>query len=71
MAAYRAGAKTVIFPKENIADLDEVDDVVKNNINFIPAENISTVLENALAGKPRNTKRAQRKIIRADASITG
>ena len=63
MAAYRAGIKTVIFPKENTADLDEVDEVVKKNIRFIPAENISTVLENALAEKP---KRAKRKIIRAD-----
>ncbi len=63
MAAYRAGVKTVIFPKENAADLDEIDDIVKENIRFIPAENISTVLENALAEKP---KRAKRKIIPAD-----
>lgn len=63
MAAYRAGVKTVIFPKENVADLDEVDEIVKENICFIPAENISTVLENALAEKP---KRAKRKIIPAD-----
>ncbi len=64
MAAYSAGIKTVIFPKENIADLDEIDDVVKENISFIPAENISTVLENALAQKPR---RGVKKIIKADA----
>ncbi len=66
MAAYRAGVKTVIFPKENIADLDEIDDIVKENITFIPAESINTVLENALAGKANKPKRAQRKIIRAD-----
>lgn len=66
MAAYRAGVKTVIFPKENIADLDEIDDVVKENVTFIPAENINTVLENALAAKADKPKRAQRKIIRAD-----
>ncbi len=64
MAAYAAGIRTVIFPKENIADLDEIDDVVKENIHFIPAENISTVLENALAEKP---KRRARKIITASA----
>ncbi len=64
MAAYAAGIRTVIFPKENIADLDEIDDVVKENIHFIPAENISTVLENALAEKP---KRRVRKIITASA----
>ena len=57
MAAYRAGIKNVIFPKDNIPDLEEVDDVVKKNVNFIPAENIGTVLSNALADtKKRRTK---------------
>lgn len=65
MAAYRAGIKTVIFPKENVPDLEEVDDVVKNNINFIPAEKIQTVLENALAAPVKRAKLA-RKIIKAD-----
>ncbi len=65
MAAYRAGIKTVIFPKENIPDLEEVDDVVKNSINFIPAEKIHTVLENALAA-PAKRSRPARKIIKAD-----
>lgn len=48
MAAYKAGVKTVIIPKENEADLDDVDDTVKNNVSFIPAEKIQTVLDNAL-----------------------
>ncbi len=67
MAAYRAGIKTVIFPKENIPDLEEVDEVVKNNINFIPAEKIQTVLENALASAPKRTKPVK-KIIQANTS---
>ncbi len=65
MAAYRAGVKTVIFPKENIPDLEEVDEVVKNSINFIPAEKIQTVLDNALATSVKRSKPA-RKIIQAD-----
>lgn len=65
MAAYRAGIKTVIFPKENVPDLEEVDDVVKSSINFIPAEKIQTVLENALAAPVKRSKPA-RKIIKAD-----
>lgn len=48
MAAYRAGIKNVIFPKENVPDLEEVDEVVKNSVNFIPADNIGIVLSNAL-----------------------
>ena len=60
MAAYKAGVKTVIIPKENEPDLDEIDETVKNNVRFIPAEKIQTVLDNALvfpaapkAKKPR------------------
>ncbi|MGN0589795.1 MAG: endopeptidase La [Ruminiclostridium sp.] len=51
MAAYKSGAKTVIIPKDNEADLDEVDKVVKEKITFITAEKIDTVLENALIFK--------------------
>lgn len=53
MAAYKSGAKTVIIPKDNEADLDEVDKVVKEKITFITADKIDTVLENALvSGTP-------------------
>lgn len=48
MAAYKAGVKTVIMPYENNPDLEEVDQVVKDNVQFIPAKTIETVLENAL-----------------------
>lgn len=48
MAAYKAGLKTVIVPAANKPDLDEVEDVVKESLNFIFAEKISDVLDNAL-----------------------
>lgn len=48
MAAYKAGIETVIIPSMNKADLEEVDDVVKEKLNFIYAENIQQVLDNAL-----------------------
>ena len=48
MAAYRLGIKTVIIPSENKSDLDEVDDVVKKEIEFVFADNIKTVLDTAL-----------------------
>lgn len=48
MAAYKAGIKTVIIPKENEPDLEEIDNVVKDSLDFIPAEKIQTVLDNAL-----------------------
>lgn len=67
MAAYKSGAKTVIIPKDNEADLDEVDSVVKEKITFITAERIETVLENALA-TPKTKRRASRKAAQPSAS---
>lgn len=52
MAAYRNGIKTVIIPEKNIPDLHEVDDIVKDNIEFISARTLDTVLKNALVYQP-------------------
>ncbi len=48
MAAYRMGIKTVIIPVDNQPDLAEIDEVVRDAIQFIPAKNIDDVLENAI-----------------------
>jgi ATP-dependent Lon protease len=48
MAAYKAGIKQVLIPVANKPDLEEVDDVVKNAIEFIPADRLDTVLGTAL-----------------------
>lgn len=48
MAAHRAGIKKIIMPKGNEKDLDDIADVVKENITFIPVEKVSEVLEEAL-----------------------
>lgn len=49
MAAYKMGVKTVIIPKENYRDISEFDDIIKDNINFIPVENIEQVIDVAFA----------------------
>lgn len=48
MAAYKAGVKTILIPKDNERDLDEIDDTVKANVEFIPVSTIDEALENAL-----------------------
>ena len=48
MAAYKAGIKTVIIPKDNVPDLYEVDSVVKENIEFKPVETIDEVIAIAM-----------------------
>jgi ATP-dependent Lon protease len=48
MAAYKNRMKTVIFPADNIPDMDEIDKEVKDNLNFIPVKNVDEVLNIAL-----------------------
>ncbi len=53
MAAYKNEIKTVLIPLENLPDLADVDEIVKNNVCFIPVSRIDAVLENALKYMPR------------------
>jgi ATP-dependent Lon protease len=48
LAAYRAGIDTLIIPKANEKDLLKIPKSVKSKLKFILADNIDTVLENAL-----------------------
>ena len=48
MAALRHGIHTVIIPKDNERDLEEIDQTVRNALHFVIAESVDTVLETAL-----------------------
>ena len=48
LAAHRSGITTILFPKNNVKDLEEVPQTVKESIKFIPVENIDEVLNYAL-----------------------
>ena len=48
MAALRHGIRTVVIPKDNERDLQNIDPMVKSALNFITAQNIDTVLSAAL-----------------------
>lgn len=50
LAAYRIGVKDVIIPQGNIKDLEEVPEVVKNSVHFIPVESVGDVFKNAIIG---------------------
>lgn len=63
MAAYKEGIKTVIIPKGNEGDLDEVDSAVKDNISFVLAEKLSDVLDVALAFPKKPEKPKKRKTV--------
>jgi ATP-dependent Lon protease len=80
LAAHRAELKTIILPKRNEVDLDEVPEEIKKEIKFVFVDNVAEVLETALAagsrkrarpktgGNSGNQSRAKRRIKPARAS---
>ncbi|NYC93409.1 endopeptidase La [Clostridium acetobutylicum] len=54
LAAYRAGVDTIIIPKQNEKDINKVPKAIRGKIKFILAEEVDTVLENALIGGINN-----------------
>jgi len=52
LAAHRGGIKTVMIPEENVKDLVEIPDNVKNKLEIVPVKWIDKVLEVALERQP-------------------
>jgi ATP-dependent Lon protease len=53
LAAHRGGIKTVLIPDENVKDLVEIPDNIKNRLEIQPVKWIDQVLEIALERKPQ------------------
>jgi len=52
LAALRGGIKTVLIPEENVKDLADIPDLVKNRMEIVPVKWIDQVLEVALTRQP-------------------
>ncbi|MEF8755015.1 MAG: endopeptidase La [Accumulibacter sp.] len=52
LAAVRGGLARVLIPEENVRDLAEIPDTIKNRLEIIPVRWIDQVLEYALERKP-------------------
>jgi ATP-dependent Lon protease len=52
LAALRGGIKTVLIPEDNVKDLQDIPENVKNGLEIVPVKWIDQVLEVALEGKP-------------------
>jgi ATP-dependent Lon protease len=52
LAAHRGGIKTVLIPEQNVKDLAEIPDNVKNKLEIVPVRWIDKVLEIALERQP-------------------
>lgn len=69
MAAYKAGCDTVIIPKDNFKDLNEICNEVKTAVRFIPVSSFEEVITQALEYMPKKEKK-QNIIIKSDESVS-
>ena len=56
MAALRSGIGTVLIPKDNLRDLEEIDQTVRAELKFIPVETIDQVFDAALSPMPETVR---------------
>lgn len=47
LAAKNAGIKTVLIPKKNVRDMEEISDEIKKGVEIIPVESMEEVMEHA------------------------
>jgi ATP-dependent Lon protease len=65
LAAHRAGLKTIILPKRNSQDLEDIPEEIKKALNFVFAETVDDVLKAALEKpvrltvKPKSTRKGK------------
>ncbi len=67
LAAHRGGIKTVLIPEQNVKDLAEIPDNVKNKLEIVPVRWIDKVLEIALERHPVPLVEEE---LAADAAVT-
>lgn len=56
LAALRGGLTTVLIPKENVKDLEDIPDNVKKDLTIIPVETVDEVLKAALVRLPESVE---------------
>jgi ATP-dependent Lon protease len=70
LAAHRAGLKKVILPKLNEADLEDIPEEIRREMDFVPVEKMDEVLEQALEPAPAQPEQPEdpEKVVVHDAS---
>lgn len=53
LAAHRAGLKTVIMPKDNEKDIEDIPKSVREGLTFVPVVHLDEVLQHALVGEEK------------------
>jgi ATP-dependent Lon protease len=70
LAAHRAGLKTIILPKRNELDLEDIPVEIRKSLSFVLAESVNDVLKAALE-KPVRTRKKQQPEKKNDKSTDG
>jgi ATP-dependent Lon protease len=52
LAAYQSGIKTIIIPKDNVKNLEDLPNDIKKRLKFVMVNNLDEVLKNALTRSP-------------------
>ena len=63
LAAHRGGIKTVLIPEENVKDLQDIPENVKNHLEIVPVKWIDKVLEVALERMPQALPEEEAKVV--------
>ena len=61
LAAHRAGLKTIVMPKRNEADLEDLPDDVRETLNFVFVETVDEALNAALLPAPKKKRKPARR----------
>jgi ATP-dependent Lon protease len=56
LAAHRAGLKTIILPRRNEPDLDDLPQEVRDSLEFVLVDKVQQVLDNALTASKKAVK---------------
>ncbi|MFJ9497512.1 endopeptidase La [Brevibacillus centrosporus] len=57
MSAHRAGLTTIILPKDNEKDIEDIPESVREALTFYPVEHLDEVLQHALTKQPVGEKK--------------
>ena len=69
MAALRCGIGTVLIPKDNVRDLEEIDQTVRAALRFVPVETVDQVFAAALVPEPDPVREEVAEHVSAFASL--
>jgi ATP-dependent Lon protease len=66
LGAHRAGIRTIILPRRNEADLDDLPAEVRDELTFVPVDTLDDVLQTALRERETNPWETMREILEVD-----